>query len=111
MPMLRGRWGSMSELPRAAAQLRERTEENRITGKKRDGMTDAGAETVHARPGQLKLEIVPRAHLRRVRLHGRGPGFNRFRRGDVDEHRRQIVRLAFDADSIKKELLDFVAGL
>ena len=50
MPILSGRSESMSEATRAPAQLRQRIEDERIVGKQRDGMADAGAQAVqHAR--------------------------------------------------------------
>ena len=86
MPILSDDLASISETAGTAAQWRERIEDQRIVWKQSDGVTYARSQTVHARAGELELDILSRGNLRRVRFHRSRPGSHGLRGRHIDEH-------------------------
>ena len=55
-------------------ELRQRIDDERVVGIESDGVPDAGAQAVQPGARQLHLDVRASGTLRRVRLHGGGPG-------------------------------------
>jgi len=109
IPTFSERPESISKAARTLAYLRKRVEHERIVWKQSDGVTDACADSQQTRASDLKFNIISSAGLRRVRFHRRSPRGQNFRRGNINEHQRNVTWLGFGRNRVKEKLINRVS--
>src|SRR5262249_34794044 len=99
MPILRLR----SILKRARATLRgwKGIENQRIGWIERDGVAQAGPQTVESGAGELKFDVRPGRYLGTVRFHGGLPDGDNFRSGDIDKNGIKASRFGLGSHCVK----------